>query len=361
MKKIICFVLALAMLLAVAGCAATPTTTATDATTASQGTTAAPTTTAPATPRTAAFVMIGMSNDFFQALKGAFEGGFKAAGWNTEFTSGEFNPQTQITAVENYIAMKVDVIFIWAVAPGPLDAVAQQAMDAGIKVIAFVQPLANYDAAMLSDDMRLAMDEIYLASKWVDETFPDAADGSVPCALITMDSTEVTKNQAEVMKTELSKYNPKIKIATVYNVDGETVEAGVKAAENIYTTNPEVQLFLTVNASPALGINNYFTGVSSPVKDYSKLGIFTINGGTELFGPIKDSATNKAPLRGTIITSGIDATIADMLLLANGVMSGEYKDKFQRFAENVFVNADTVDEYTSTGTVTSIKESDFIK
>lgn len=359
MKKIICFILALVMLLAVAGCAPTPTTTATDATTASQGTTAAPTTTE-STPKTAAFVMIGMSNDFFQALKGAFEGGFKAAGWNTEFTSGEFNPQTQITAVENYIAMDVDVIFIWAVAPGPLDAVAQQAMDAGIKVIAFVQTLANYDAAMLSDDNRLAKDEIYLASKWVDETFPDAADGSVPCAIISMDSTEVTKTQAATLKT-VAEINPKIKVATVYNIDGETVEAGVKAAENIYTTNPEVQLILTVNAAPALGANNYFTGISSPVKDYSKLGIFTVNGGTELFGPIKDSATDKAPLRGTVITSGIDATIADMLLLANGVMSGEYKDKYQKFAENVFVNADTVDEYTSTGTVKSLTEADLIK
>lgn len=353
MRKIISFILALVMLLALASCAATPTTTP-DA----SGTTAGTTTTE---PRTAAFVMIGLNNDFFQALKGAYEEGFKAAGWNTEFTSGEFNPQTQITAVENYIAAGVDVIFIWAVAPGPLDTVAQQAMDAGIKVIAFVQTLANYDAAMLSDDSRVAMDEVYLASRWVDEKYPDAAEGSIPAALITMDGTEVTKTQAQVIKDNLSTYNPKIKLVTVYDVDAESVEAGVTAAESIYTTNPEVKLFLTVNASPALGINNYFTGISSPVTEYADMGIFTINGGTELFDPIKASATDKAPLRGTVITAGIGATIADMLKLANGTMDGTYKDQYKQYAENLFINAETVEEYIASGTVTSIKEADFMK
>lgn len=355
MKKIISVILLIGLLLAFAGCAATPSSTQAP----TEGTTAG--TTGTSEPKTAAFVMIGLNNDFFQALKGAFEEGFKAAGWNTEFTSGEFNPQTQITAVENYIAAEVDVIFIWAVAPGPLDAVAQQAMDAGIKVIAFVQTLADYDAAMLSDDSRVAMDEVYLASKWVDETFPNAAAGSIPAALITMDGTEVTKNQAKVITDNISTYNPKIKLVETYDVKAESVEAGVTAAESIYTTNPEIKLFLTVNASPALGINNYFTGISSPVKDYAEMGIFTINGGSELFDPIKASKTNGAPLRGTIITAGIGQTIADMLELANGVVDGTYKDQYKMYAANLFINADTIAEYEATGTVTSIKESDFVK
>ncbi len=83
--------------------------------------------------------------------------------------------------MENYIAEGVDVIIIWAVAPGPLDAVAKQAMDAGIKVIV-VQRLADFDAGMFADDRLLALDEVYLASKWVDETFPDAAEGWCRCA-----------------------------------------------------------------------------------------------------------------------------------------------------------------------------------
>ena len=359
MKKILCVLMAMVMLLAFVGCAGQESTT-TAGTDATSGEAEATTTaTEDSEPKTAAFVILGLGNDFFVALSEAFEAGFQAAGWETSLTSGEFNPQTQITAVENYIALGVDVIFIWGSQPGALDTVAQQAMDAGVKVVAFVQTLENYDAAMLSDDTILAKDEVYLASKWVDETFPDAEAGSVPCALVSMDSTEVTKTQAEVIKNMISEYNPKIEIVTVYDVDGETVEAGVTAAETIYTEYPEVKLFLTVNASPALGLNNYFTGLSSPVTDYSEMGIFTINGGTELFDPIKASATDEAPLRGTVITSGIAATVADMLDIATGVVSGDFSDKYTRYAANVFVNADTIAEYEETGAVTSLVEADF--
>jgi ABC-type sugar transport system substrate-binding protein len=334
------------MLLALAGCGTTETTS-----------TESPTTTV--VPGTAAFVMLGLNNDFFIGLKAGFEEGFKAAGWKTEVTSGEFNPQTQLTAVENYIAEGVDVLFIWELVPGSLDNVAQQAMDAGIKVVCFVQTLANFDAAMLSDDSKVAMDELYIASLWTEKALKDAA--TINVALITMDNTAVVKTQAQVIKDNLAKVIPTAKIVTTYDVTAESVEAGVTAAETIYTTHPEVSLILTVNASPALGANNYFTGISSPVTDYSKLGIFTINGGSELYDAIAASGTDAAPLRGTVVTAGIPATVADMLEIANGVMSGQYKDKYTRYAVNLFINASTLDEYKTTGTVKAITEDQFTK
>jgi ABC-type sugar transport system substrate-binding protein len=376
MKRIAILVLILALagvaLVAATGCGGSDETTTTAASTATtsapstsdtgSATTAASTpdtTAAPQAKGTAAFVMLGLNNDFFVALKDAFEGGFQAAGWKTEVTSGEFNPQTQLTAVENYIAEKVDLLYIWEVAPGSLDAVAQQAMDAGIKVVAFVQPLANFDAAMMVDDAKVAMDELYEASLWTQTALKDLA--TINVAMITMDNTPVVKTQAQVMKDNLTKVIPTAKLVTSYDVTAESVEAGVTAAENIYTQHPEVNLILTVNASPALGANNYFTGVSSPVKDYTKLGIFTINGGSELFDPIAASATDKAPLRGTVVTSGIGATIAEMMDLASGLMSGQYKDKYTKYANMLFINATTLDEYKSTGTVTKITEEQFAK
>ena len=73
MKKIISIILLVGLLLAIAGCAATPTTTQSTTTqpTTTQSTTGTTATTAPTEPKTAAFVMIGLNNDFFQALKGA--------------------------------------------------------------------------------------------------------------------------------------------------------------------------------------------------------------------------------------------------------------------------------------------------
>ena len=42
-------------------------------------------------------------------------------------------------------------------------------------------------------------------------------------------------------------------------------------------------------------------------------------------------------------------------------MDGRYSNRYENPAVNVFVNADTIDEYLETGAVTSLSREDFIK
>ena len=101
------------------------------------------------------FVTFG-PGEFFTLLADTYVKTFEALGWEASYTDGEFNPETQISAAENYIAMGVDVLVIWAVVPEAMTGVVQQAMAQGIKVISFVAELPQYDVLMLSDDARLA-------------------------------------------------------------------------------------------------------------------------------------------------------------------------------------------------------------
>lgn len=77
-------------------------------------------------------------------------------------------------------------IVLWSVAPEAMTTVIEQAQAPGIKVVAFVAPTEKYDATMLADDARLADYLAKLAAKWIDETFADAADHSVPVAVIQL-------------------------------------------------------------------------------------------------------------------------------------------------------------------------------
>ena len=72
-------------------------------------------------PKTVAFVGFG-PGDFFDMLANTYIETMKAAGWNAEYTSGNFDPPTQIAAAENYIAMGVDVLVVWSVAPEAMTA-----------------------------------------------------------------------------------------------------------------------------------------------------------------------------------------------------------------------------------------------
>lgn len=79
---------------------------------------------------------------------------------------------------------------------------------------------------------------------------------------------------------KIEDFSVKNKFVTEVEVPDETVPSGQSAAENLYITNPEIQVFLTPDSPIATGINNYYTSMNSPVTDYSGMGIFTINGNT---------------------------------------------------------------------------------
>ena len=128
------------------------------------------------------------------------------------------------------------------------------------------------------------------------------------------------------------------------------------AAENLYTTNPEVKVFLTAHNGLALGVNNYFTGLSSPVTEYADMGIFCINGNETVGEQIKADT----PFRGMVLTGGVQDTCNDMRDVIVGLYDGSIPVGTVTDAATVFVNESVVDDYLSTGK-TPLTEADFEK
>ena len=303
---------------------------------------------------TAAFVTFGLGGDFFQALADTFVTTMEAEGWNAEYTDGQFNPTAQIDAMENYIAKGVDVIVLWSVAPEAMGFVIEQAQAAGIKVVAFVAPTDAYDALMLAEDAKLADSLNYLAAKWIDETFADAEDHSVPVAVFRCRTAQTGVTQADEL-IKIEDYSTKALFAKEVELQDENTDTGMAAAENLYTTNPEIKVFLSAHNGLALGVNNYFTGIGSPVKEYGDMGIFCVNGNEEIGKLIKD----ETPFRGMVLTGGVQDTCNEIRDVVTGIYSGELPSGTVTNANTLFVNADTVDEYLETGNVTALTIADF--
>lgn len=304
------------------------------------------------------FVTFGLGGDFFQALADTFVAKMTEAGWKAQYADGAFDPTTQIEAFENFVAMDVDVIVLWSVAPEAMDTVVKEAMDKGIKVIDFVAPTSQYDVLMISDDAELADNCAKVAAKWIDTTFADAEDRSVPVAVLSDRKAQTGVTQADEL-IKIEQFSKKAKFVTEVECTDENMDAGLKAAENLYTSNPEIKVFLTAHNGLALGINNYYTSLSSPTTDYSDMGIFTINGDNAMAEIIKSSIDGKAPLRGMVLTGSVDATADDILKMCTGIMDGSIEAGYIQKAGTTFVYADTVDEYLTTGTVTSVTAENF--
>lgn len=304
------------------------------------------------------FVTFGLGGDFFQALADTFVEKFEAAGWDAQYADGNFDPTTQIEACENFIAMDVDVLVLWSVAPEAMDTVVQEAMDKGIKVISFVAETSEYDALMVSDDADLADNCAKLAAKWIDETFKDEADHSVPVAVFSCRTAETGVVQADEL-VKIESFSDKAKFVTEVECTDESMDAGQTAMENLYTDHPEIKVFLTAHSAIGVGINNFFTSASSPVTDFSDMGVFLINGDATTAEIIKTSVDDEAPLRGMVLTGSVDDTAQEMLDVCTGVMDESLEKGYVQKAGTMFVYDDTVDEYLKSGTVTSVTADDF--
>ncbi|NLZ52222.1 MAG: sugar ABC transporter substrate-binding protein [Thermoanaerobacteraceae bacterium] len=304
------------------------------------------------------FVTFGLGGDFFQSLADTFVEKMTEAGWKAQYADGAFNPTTQIEAFENFIAMEVDVIVVWSVAPEAMDTVVKTAMDKGIKVINFVAPTSQYDVLMISDEEELAVYCAKLAAKWIDTTYADAEDHSVPVAVLSCRLAETGVTQADVL-IKIEEFSKKAKFVTEIECADENMDTGMKTAENLYISNPEIKVFLSAHNGLALGVNNYYTAISSPVTDYSDMGIFTINGDVAIAEIIKTSADDKAPLRGMVLTGSVDDTATEIRDMCIGIMDGSVKPGFIQKAGTTFVNVESVDEYLETGKVTSLTAEDF--
>ena len=340
MKKIIALLLALVMVFALVACGAKQ----------------------PATqeePKTVAFVGFG-PGDFFDMLANTYIETMKAAGWNAEYTSGNFDPPTQIAAAENYIAMGVDVLVVWSVAPEAMTATLQKAKDAGIKVIAFVAPTEIYDVVMVSRDEDMADYCAKLAAQWVDKAYANAADGSLDVAVFTCRTAETGVVQGDKLLT-IAEYSTKIGNVIEIECEDEQASTGLTKMENLYTTNPEIKLFLSAHNGLAQGISNFYTGINSPVTDYSDMGIFCINGDTAVYDMIKASTEGTNPLRGTVMTGSVQDTANELRDMILGITDGSIPVGHEQVGGATFVFDATIDEFLETGTVKSITAADFAK
>ena len=89
--------------------------------------------------------------------------------------------------------------------------------------------------------------------------------------------------------------------------------------------------------------------------------IFAVNGDNSSAEYIQDSMKNESPFRGMVLTGSVNDTANEMLMVANGLMDGTLPVGHLQKAGTVFVYADTVEEYLTTGTVVSVTSADFQK
>jgi len=271
------------------------------------------------------------------AIQGTFMNGF-GKDYDVQVVSADGNANNQATQVQNFTAMKVKLLVVMAVEASSLVPNLIAARQEGILVLVIGGNPGNpdaYDSVMNMNQYLSGWFEAYMAKQWVDQTYPDAADGTVPTAILTSSLNPEAIARSNGLKmiaepymkdvngqyvdatgkvtTEAGKVaNPAYssKVKTVVTVDAEMFQAGQTAMQNILTTNPDVVLVLAYAGDGGMGasqaiLDEYAKGAGiSAIKDLNKVAVFGV-GMIGAEGPaVLDSATNKTVFRGTIRFGG---------------------------------------------------------
>jgi len=304
-----------------------------------------------------------LDNPLMLALRDAFVNTFGDK-YDVQTASADGNPNAQATQVENYTAMKAKMLFVMAVEASSLLPKLEAARAAGVKVMVVGgEPGASgRDAVMKLDQFLSGEYAALMAKKWVDATYPDAAEGSIETAVFTsslnpeaidrsngllMISEPYLKNslgeyidatgtaisdakgsflsgKSEADRVPNPAYSPAVKI--VQTPAAEMFQAGQTAMQNVLTTNPNVKLVIAYasdggnGASKAI-MDEYAKGATSVITDLSKVAVF----GVGMFGPegdaIKESGEGKGVFRGAVAFGGPDlpgSTVAIAAKILNG-------------------------------------------
>lgn len=325
MKKLaICMLIALMVL--VSACKAAP-----------QATSAPEATRAPQAKPIIAVCLPALDNPLMLGFQDAFTKAF-SADYDVQVASADGNPNNQATQVENFTAMKVKFMFVMPVESTSLVPKLIAARQAGVIVLVAGGDPGNadaYDSVMMMNQFLSGQYEAYMARQWVDQTYPDAADGSVETAIFESTlNTEAAQRSAgikmiaepylknatgeyidaagkvvtEAEKTANPAYSAKVKVVTV--TQAEMFQAGQTAMQNILTTNPGVKLVLAYAGDGGMGasqaiLDEFAKGAGiSAIEDLNKVAVFGV-GMIGAEGPaVLDSATNKTVFRGTIRFGG---------------------------------------------------------
>ena len=346
MKKLTIFLL-IGLMVLMSACSTTPQTPA-------AVTTAPEVTTAPVGKPIIAVSLPALDNPLMLAFQDAFKNTFGAE-YDVQVSSADGNANTQATQIENYTAMKPEFLFIMAVEPTSIVPKLEAARQAGVKVMfAGGDPGSEnaYDSVMKMNQFLSGEYAALMAKQWVDETYPDAAPGSIETAIfestlnpeavdrsagLKMISEPYLKNAQgeyidatgavvdEANKVENPAYSPAVKV--VNTVQAEMFQAGQTAMQNILTTNPNVKLVIAYAGDGGMGasqaiMDEYAKGAGvSVIDDLNKVAVFSV-GMIGAEGPaVADSSTGKGVFRGTIRFGG--DLIGRTIEYATKILKGE--------------------------------------
>lgn len=227
------------------------------------------------TGKTVCYIIPSLANPFLNGVSTSVTEKFQADGVTVNvYGADEGGLNQQFDQIENCISMKSD--FMYVMAAGEIDQLIpaiEEAKAAGIMVMGVPpQKLAPFDSIMHTSQLEDGQKVARMACDFIESKYPDAADGSIETAIVGGASSSVGMKLRDQGYSTITDICPKVKLVAHLDVSGDSLPVGQNAAENIFTANPNVKVFIAQSTAHAQGIANAIKAL--PGVDISEYGVF---------------------------------------------------------------------------------------
>ncbi len=193
------------------------------------------------------YSIMNIDNPYFISVKKGVEDRCKELGIEVIVSDAGYDAATQYSHFENFISMGVDGIIADPIDQKSLTDIVEQAKAAGIPVVGEAQPIDNASANCIVNEYDYGYLNGTQAAKWINEKL----GGKGKVVIISQDNVEAVIQRGNGLQDAILKLAPESEI--VARQAGDTPEMGMKIAESVLQSRPDVNVIVGVNDSGALG------------------------------------------------------------------------------------------------------------
>ena len=191
-------------------------------------------------------------NAYWAGVMSKLEQILKDEGYDATIVGCEENSAKQIEQIENFITSGCDLIMVHPNDADAVEEVCGRALDEGIKVMCWDNPMENTTANWVLDNTELGKEIGKTAAAFINEHY--TADNKAQVCVIGKPDTQVLlerQNGIEAGLTENCKDNYEI-VATIDGVVNNEVQS---KAETVLQANPDCKVWVGVGAGAMIGSN----------------------------------------------------------------------------------------------------------
>ena len=191
-------------------------------------------------------------NAYWAGVMSKLEQNLKDEGYDATIVGCEENSAKQIEQIENFITSGCDLIMVHPNDADAVEEVCGRALDEGIKVMCWDNPMENTTANWVLDNTELGKEIGKTAAAFINEHY--TADNKAQVCVIGKPDTQVLLERQNGIEAGL-KENCKDNYEIVATIDGVVNNEVQSKAETVLQANPDCKVWVGVGAGAMIGSN----------------------------------------------------------------------------------------------------------